>query len=96
MSVEVRAQKRASIPYLIYADDIVIFHAHKDINHSSNLLNYSLGILDAELNSQHFSVAPQKCKVIFFVLFCLCFVLLPPPPFILMAFFYSSILKSLI
>lgn len=51
MSVVACTLEMANIPYAIYADDIVIFYTHKAINHSSNLLNHSLGILDAEFES---------------------------------------------
>lgn len=50
MFVVARALDVANIPYLIYANDIIIFHADKDINHCSNLLNQSLSIRDTEHN----------------------------------------------
>lgn len=51
MSVVACTLEAANTPYAIYADDIVIFYTHKAINHSCNLLNHSLGNLDAEFES---------------------------------------------
>lgn len=77
MLVVACALEGANISCIIYGDDIVIFHVHKYINHSSNLLNHSLGVLDTELNQLHFSVALQKSKVVVFTRKWR-FVLLPP------------------
>jgi len=50
----------------MYADDLVVFHSHRDINHASDLLNQSLAILANNLNNLHLLVAPHKCKVVVF------------------------------
>jgi hypothetical protein len=50
----------------MYADDLVIFQSHKDLNQASFLLNHALSILANNLNKLHFSVATQKCKVVIF------------------------------
>jgi len=66
ISVITLALEEANIPYLIYADALVIFHSHKDLNQASFLLNHALSILASNLNKLHFSVATHKCKVVIF------------------------------
>jgi len=66
MSVIALALEEANIPYLMYADDLVIFHSHKDLNQASFLLSHVLSILASKLNKLHFSVATQNCKVVIF------------------------------
>jgi len=50
MSVITLALEEAKIPYLVYADDLVIFHSHEDLNQASFLLNHALSILVSNLN----------------------------------------------
>ncbi|CAI6349547.1 unnamed protein product [Macrosiphum euphorbiae] len=66
ISVITLALEEANIPYLIYADALVIFHSHKDLNQASFLLNHALSILASNLNKLHFSVVTHKCKVVIF------------------------------
>lgn len=66
ISVVVRVLEEADISYLMHADDIVLFHTHKDINISSELLNNSIVVFNNKLDSLHLSVAAQKCKVVIF------------------------------
>jgi len=56
-----------NIPYLDYADDIVIFYSHKDISIVSEFLNNSLNFLNNKLNVLYIYVASKKCKVVIFI-----------------------------
>jgi len=58
--------EEANVPHFIYADDIVVFQSHKDINLATDLLNNSLNILNNSLNSIHLSVFYTKLKVVIF------------------------------
>jgi len=66
MSTIARALEAENIPYLFYADDIVIFHSHKDLKVATNFLNNSLELTNNYLINLHLFVAPVQCKVVIF------------------------------
>jgi len=63
-----RALEKANVPHLIYADDIVVFQSHKNINLVTGLLNNSLYIYiyNNSLNFIHLLVSYTKSKVVIF------------------------------
>jgi len=61
-----RELEEANVLHLIYADDIVLFCSHTNINIATNFLKNSLNILNNSLNSIQLSVSPAKSNVIIF------------------------------
>lgn len=55
-----------SHPFLIYADEIVIFSTNKSLNFAIEVLNTALIDLNDILNRSFFTVAPEKCKTVIF------------------------------